>query len=99
MTDAVINIIKDILSQEPCTRKDDFLLYARCVEELNRHNMTDYLKAFCYVLKNHKYYKLPNYATVIRHRRKIQADNPNLTDAKTVRERKMKEIEMHNMFR
>ena len=74
--------IKEILTEQPATRKDDFLL----VNEVYR-NYIPLDMPVGEALKNHKRYNLPTFASIIRVRRMIQSQDPSLCDAKTVDKR------------
>ena len=69
--------IKDILKDNPATRGDDFLL----VLEVYR-NYIPLSMPVKDALHDHKKYNLPSFASIIRVRRKLQVDNPNLVNKK-----------------
>lgn len=74
--------IKEILKEQPATRKDDFLL----INEVYR-NYIPLAMPVGEALKNHKKYNLPSFASIIRVRRMVQSTDPSLCDAGTVEKR------------
>ena len=74
--------IKEILIEQPATRKDDFLL----VNEVYR-NYIPLAMPVGEALKNHKRYNLPSFASIIRVRRMIQSTDPSLCDTGAVNKR------------
>ena len=74
--------IKEILFEQPATRKDDFLL----INEVYS-NYIPLAMPVGEALKNHKKYNLPSFASIIRVRRKLQSTDPSLCDAETVNKR------------
>ncbi len=91
----VEQIVEQILKEEPSTREDDYILtteyYSRiCPEVLDM--------PFRYVFLGHKTLNLPNFKTIERARRKIQARLPELTSKKCKEKRKKLENEYKNYY-
>lgn len=72
-------LIEKILVTNAAARKDDFILIL-CV--MRHYGVTD--KPLDYVLTHHKELKLPSFASIIRVRRKLQAQDANLCDADAI---------------
>jgi hypothetical protein len=87
-------IIKPILERDERARNDDFYLYSEVLWELNpdalRLNVVT-------ALRNHSDLNLPNYESVTRARRKVQAKHPELESERT-RRRRLKEQEAYKEY-
>lgn len=77
--DKMKNIVLQVLENNEDARKSDFILYSYVLDELGIAANFD-LRV---MLKNHKLFGLPPFASVARARRKIQAERPDLKDQKT----------------
>lgn len=79
----VKNLVYKALVDKPSTRSDDFLLILEVLSNYCTEELT--LKS---VMENHKQLGIPSFASIIRMRRFIQVENPNLVDekAKAIRE-------------
>lgn len=91
----VESIVEQILKEEPSTRNDDYELMAEycfrvCPEILDM--------PFRYVFLGHKTLSLPNFKTIERARRKIQAKFPELISERTKKQRKKLETEYKNYY-
>lgn len=71
----IVSTVKEVLEVKPETRGDDFLLI---VEVYNRLRPNLEGLSFNYVLRNHKMYNLPSFSSIVRARRKLQVDYPEL---------------------
>lgn len=76
----VEDVVKNVLERYPETRADDFKLIFAVYREIDFFHTTKEL--FCEVMLNHKKYGLPAFESVSRARRKIQKDNPELSNKK-----------------
>lgn len=84
----VKNLVYKALVDDPRTRSDDYLLI---LNVLNNYCTTELsLKA---VMENHVELGIPSFASIIRTRRFIQAENPSLVDEKAVKIRQAEESE------
>ena len=68
-------IVKEILTQVPDARDDDFHLIGFVYKELNPHILD---LPFRTVMWNHKQFELPSFETIRRTRQKVQETNPDL---------------------
>ena len=68
-------IVKEILTQVPDARDDDFHLIGYVYRYLNPDVIN---LQFRTVMWNHKQFELPSFETIRRTRQKVQADNPDL---------------------
>jgi hypothetical protein len=74
-------LVKQILTEMPEARDDDYLLWLKVIERVSETlNIPDYTKTipFGLFLATAKYSKLPHFETVSRTRRKIQEKFPEL---------------------
>ena len=82
--------VKNVLTTDPITRGDDFILV------LNVYKLygVPLDKSLDEVLRNHNKYRLPSFASIIRTRRKLQAENPSLINqqVKIIREEQEQEF-------
>ena len=72
--------VKNILEEAPETRDNDYLLWLRTIEEMTAEDIK--ILSFSYVIRNINFLGLPNYETVSRVRRKLQAEYPELKGEK-----------------
>ncbi len=77
------NKVKTILEQEPETRDSDELLWLRTIESMSPEDIQKL--NFSFVIRNVNYLSLPNYKSVCRARRKLQAKYPELNGSKPKR--------------
>lgn len=76
-------LVKEALEKKEKTRSDDSILYFEvCNKVQDMHGLL-----FEDVLKNRQYYGLPSYATVVRARRKIFEEYPELKPIEATKER------------
>lgn len=88
--DSIENVVLQVLENWPDTRSDDFRLMARVCDVI----CPDVLyRSFGGVMLFHDTHKLPNWKSIERARRKIQAKRPDLVDPKTAKARKKEEAE------
>lgn len=73
-------IVYEVLNFSPLARKDDYVLMWLVCEKLTPDLCN---KPFGDVMYNHKDFKLPNWETVTRCRRKLQEKHPELRNPKT----------------
>lgn len=89
------NIVTRVLDEHEEARKDDFVLLSYVLNELgvptnfNMHTM----------LHNHIIFGLPSFESVTRARRKVQAEHPELKDAKAVEIRAAEQEEYKDFAR
>ena len=87
------NIVLRVLSEHEEARKDDFVLFSYVIDELGIPANFDMRT----MLLNHIIFGLPSFASVTRARRKVQAEHPELKDAKAV-EIRLEEQEQYREF-
>ena len=75
--------VKNILTNNPEAREDDFILIAEVYDKL-KPEIRGY--SLDYVLRHHKEYKLPSFSSIVRARRKLQEKYPYLQPSKKVKE-------------
>lgn len=77
----VYQLVKEILTTEPATREDDYLLWLRVIqivaERNNIHDFTKTMRVESFLLMT-KFSRFPNFESVSRTRRKAQEENPEL---------------------
>ncbi len=83
-------IVLTVLEESTQARQDDYVLMFLVCEKLNKDILD---KPFGMAMYNHKILNMPNWETVTRCRRKIQAERPDLANPKTVEKRKKEEEE------
>ncbi len=74
------NVVLEVLETYPNARKDDYVLMYFVCRKMCK-NVTSY--SFGSVLLDHKELKVPNWKSIERARRKIQANRPDLVNAET----------------
>lgn len=82
-------IVLQVLEENPMARQDDYILMLKVCEKTNPEAT---LHNFGMVMKNHHFF-LPNWETITRCRRKIQAKRPDLIAPETARKRRKEEEE------
>lgn len=83
--------VREILQEEPYSRKNDGYLIRRVIEELEPDL---YKKGFESIMDNLQYYGI-SMESITRARRKICEENPELKVAKTEKARRGKEQEYY----
>lgn len=83
-------LVLQILEDNPQARKDDYILMLLVCEKLGLSLLEE---PFSTVMKYHKINGLPNWETVTRSRRKIQAKRPDLVSPETAKHRHEEEAE------
>lgn len=84
----VEDVVKEVLENEKGSRNDNFLLV---YEVYRRINKAVTRMPFNNVMLLHKEYGLPSFESIVRCRRKLQADNENLRPSKKVQELRLNE--------
>lgn len=84
------NVVLEVLETYPNARKDDYILMYFVCRKMCK-NVIPY--SFGTVLLDHKEFNLPNWKSIERARRKIQANRPDLVNAKTAAIRREEEKE------
>ena len=79
------------LREDETCRVNDMVLMARLISDRNNNLSEQQEKMLIDILKNWQNYKLPNYETVTRFRRELQAKNQELRNADKYRIRKRRE--------
>lgn len=89
------NLVKGILEEYPDTRNSDNILYVRVCEQIGReHGININKMSMPFFLLNLKDYNMPQYETVGRCRRKLQAEYPELqADANVEAQRELNEAD------
>lgn len=91
----ISNIVLRVLAEHEEARKDDFILMGYVLDEMgvpaNFNTRT--------LLHNHVVFGLPSFESITRARRKIQAEYPDLKDAKAVEIRAAEEEEYREFAR
>ena len=89
------DVVLQVLEECPVAREDDYILYAMvCAREsektvaINGEYLT---KPFLDVMLGHKVYRMPNWETVTRCRRKIQEKRPDLVSPEKAKKRHKEE--------
>ena len=87
-------LVTKILEEKPIARTDDFILYGFALKECGVDlNMP--LRTF---LQNRRKLNAPNFKTIERARRIVQAQRPDLIDAMTSMHRQDEEEQYRNEF-
>lgn len=81
-------IVLEALEAVPETREDDYILL---LEVCERINADIHGQSFMEALKNHKKLRIPNWKSVERCRRKIQARRPDLISPTAAKKRRKAE--------
>lgn len=89
-------VVLDILETTPAARDDDMVLYALACKKFNPH--IDLSGSFSFVLINHECFSIPNYDSVGRCRRKIQAERPDLQSSEEAKRVKAERIAEYREF-
>ena len=76
--------VLEALEDAPETRDDDFILL---LEVCKRTDANIRGKRFAYAMKHHRALKIPNWKSVERARRKIQAERPDLISPEAAKKR------------
>lgn len=84
-------VVEQVLREHRDTRADDFILIYRVFKEINENVVIR--EPFYHVMLNHKEYKLPAIASIMRARRKVYEKYPYLNPKKAKEFRKQKEAE------
>ena len=82
-------IVLEVLEEHPQTRQDDYILMLKVCEKTNPKILDCTFKL---AMKLH-HFQMPNWETVTRCRRKIQAKRPDLVAPVTARKRRKQEEE------
>ena len=88
-------LVLQMLEEYPQTRQDDYILMLKVCEKINPDILN---KPFQLVMKTHHFF-MPNWETVTRCRRKIQAKRPDLVAPVTARRRQKEEAEYREYAR
>lgn len=83
-------VVLSVLEQSYAARKDDFVLLYLVCEKINPHLSE---MPFGRVLYHHKHFKVPNWKTVERCRRKIFHKRPDLVPPEAAKKRRKEEEE------
>lgn len=73
-------VVEIVLREHKDTRSDDFILIYRVFKEINENAVIR--EPFYHVMLNHKDYKLPAIASIMRARRKVYEKYPYLNPKK-----------------
>ena len=78
------NVVLEVLENDIASRDDDFILL---LEVCNRTGADIAGRAFAYAMAHHKELGIPNWKSVERCRRKIQARRPDLISPEAAKKR------------
>ena len=81
-------VVERVLREHRDTRSDDFILIYRVFKEINENAVIR--EPFHHVMLNHKEYKLPAIASIMRARRKIYQKYPDIKPEKVTKKRNEK---------
>lgn len=81
-------VVLEVLEEIPEARKDDYILMLAVCKKTGAEIGG---KTFTEVMANHKLYKIPNWKTVERCRRKIQRVRPDLVAPEVAKKRLMEQ--------
>ena len=84
------SIVLQVLKENPAARSDDYILMLLICQKIDSALINEPFES---VMKFHKVNGLPNWETVTRCRRKIQAKYPELVSPVTARKRRKEEAE------
>lgn len=90
-------VVEMVLRQHKDTRSDDFILIYRVFKEINENVIVRL--PFFEVMLNHKEYKLPAIASIMRARRKVYEKYPYLNPKKMQKLRKAQEAKYKDYSR
>ena len=79
----VEDIVREVLKENKKSRSDNFMLVYEVYCRIDR-NLTK--KPFNHVMLLHDEYNLPSFESIVRCRRKLQADNENLRPSENIQE-------------
>lgn len=91
-------LVENILEEKPSTRFSDYNLFVEVVRRLNRDLLKLSIVDFYRAVKQ-KGNGIPQYETVTRCRRKIQAKRPELKEPHTAQKRAEREAEYKDYAR
>lgn len=86
-------IVRQVLIEEPQTRKDDFKLINLVIKKLTYNDSLEELSMF------HTSWNIPSFESITRCRRAIQKEQPELKDKKTALIRAEEEKLYHEEFK
>ena len=78
------NLVKEILTDKPETRDDDYLLWVEVIKRTTKDKF-DYSMSFVTFLYTARFLNIPQFETVSRARRKVQEQHPELKGTEKVR--------------
>lgn len=87
----IFKIVKDVITEKPNLRNDDFMLISYIYSHIygvGNLPLQD-------VLENHKFYNLPSMASIVRARRKAQVEDPSLQASKGATEARIEEEQLY----
>lgn len=89
------DVVRDILSWNPNTRDDDFILIYEVYKVINPQMLS---KRFDEILMLHKHYGLPSFESIRRTRQKVQQQNPNLRASEKMKDLRRINEEYYKYF-
>ena len=81
----VANMVKEVLTEHPDTRNNDYLLWVKVIE-LDQDKSPLLIEDFRKVVANLRVLGIPNFETVSRARRKLQEKYPDLRATEETRQ-------------
>lgn len=89
------DVVRDILSWNPNTRDDDFILIYEVYRKINPLVLT---LSFGEILLCHNHFGLPSFESIRRSRQKVQQNNPNLRATENTRRVRNKNEDYYKFF-
>lgn len=89
------DVVKDILSWNPNTRDDDFILIYEVYRKINPLVLK---LSFGEILLCHNHFGLPSFESIRRSRQKVQQNNPNLRATENTRRVRNKNEDYYKFF-
>ena len=89
------DVVKDILSWNPNTRDDDFILIYEVYRKINPLVLK---LSFGEILLCHNHFELPSFESIRRSRQKVQQNNPNLRATENTRRARNKKEDYYKFF-
>ena len=89
------DVVRDILSWNPNTRDDDFILIYEVYRKINPLVLK---LSFGEILLCHNHFGLPSFESIRRSRQKVQQNNPNLRATENTRRVRNKNEDYYKFF-
>jgi hypothetical protein len=89
------DLVRKILTEQPQTRADDYLLFLAIVQDKFIATSISVYEMFTF----HADYRLPSFESITRARRFVQKDYPELTDKEALEARRTRERTIRDYVR